>query len=92
MTLRCIGQEFGNKALDLKAGYQKRFGHSLVCEDQAMIEKITSPRRVMLDTDSTKVRGYGRQEQSDYNGHFESTCYHPLLCRWDGRAISRWSG
>src|SRR5450756_290269 len=22
---------------------------------------------------------YGRQKQSAYNGHFESTCYHPLL-------------
>jgi hypothetical protein len=22
---------------------------------------------------------YGQQEQSAYNGHFESTCYHPLL-------------
>ena len=22
---------------------------------------------------------YGEQEQSDYNGYFESTCFHPLL-------------
>ncbi len=22
---------------------------------------------------------YGQQENSAYNGHFESTCYHPLL-------------
>jgi hypothetical protein len=22
---------------------------------------------------------YGQQEHSAYNGHFESTCYHPLL-------------
>src|SRR5215472_9012092 len=29
--------------------------------------------------DSTEVRVHGRQEQSVYNGHFESTCYHPLL-------------
>jgi hypothetical protein len=34
---------------------------------------------VVLDMDSTKVRVHGRQEQSSYNGHFESTCYHPLL-------------
>src|SRR5215831_13251306 len=27
----------------------------------------------------TEVRVHGRQEQSAYNGHFESTCYHPLL-------------
>jgi hypothetical protein len=29
--------------------------------------------------DSTEVQVHGRQEQSAYNGHFESTCYHPLL-------------
>jgi hypothetical protein len=29
--------------------------------------------------DSTEIPVYGRQEQSAYNGHFESTCYHPLL-------------
>jgi hypothetical protein len=26
-----------------------------------------------------EIRVHGRQEQSAYNGHFESTCYHPLL-------------
>src|SRR6202023_4208607 len=40
---------------------------------------IASPRRVVLDMDSTEVRVHGRQEHSAYNGHFESTCYHPLL-------------
>jgi hypothetical protein len=42
-------------------------------------EAIDSPRRVVLDMDSTEVPVYGEQEQSAYNGHFESTCYHPLL-------------
>ena len=28
---------------------------------------------------STEIPVYGQQEQSSYNGHFESTCYHPLL-------------
>src|SRR6202163_2206370 len=45
----------------------------------ARVEAITSPRRVVLDMDSTEVRVHGRKEQSAYNGHFESTCYHPLL-------------
>jgi hypothetical protein len=27
----------------------------------------------------TEIRVYGEQEHSAYNGHFESTCYHPLL-------------
>jgi hypothetical protein len=29
--------------------------------------------------DSTEIPAFGEQEQSAYNGHFESTCYHPLL-------------
>jgi len=29
--------------------------------------------------DSTEITVSGEQEQSAYNGHFESTCYHPLL-------------
>src|SRR5215510_15365505 len=42
-------------------------------------EALDSPQRVVLDMDSTEIPVYGRQEQSAYNGHFESTCYHPLL-------------
>jgi len=45
----------------------------------AKVEAIDSPRRVVLDMDSTEIPVYGQQEQSTYNGHFESTCYHPLL-------------
>jgi hypothetical protein len=42
-------------------------------------EAIDSPQRVVLDMDSTEIPVYGQQEGSAYNGHFESTCYHPLL-------------
>ena len=42
-------------------------------------ETMESPKRVVLDMDSTEIAVYGRQENSAYNGHFESTCYHPLL-------------
>jgi hypothetical protein len=45
----------------------------------ARAEAIDSPQRVVLDMDSTEVPVYGQQEQSAYNGHFESTCYQPLL-------------
>jgi Transposase DDE domain group 1 len=45
----------------------------------ARAEAIDAPHRVVLDMDSTEIPVYGRQEQSAYNGHFESTCYHPLL-------------
>ncbi len=42
-------------------------------------EASGSPYRTVLDMDSTEIPVYGEQEQSAYNGHFESTCYHPLL-------------
>jgi hypothetical protein len=42
-------------------------------------EAVDSPERVVLDMDSTEIPVHGRQERSAYNGHFESTCYHPLL-------------
>jgi len=45
----------------------------------AKAETIDSPQRVVLDMDSTEIPVYGQQENSAYNGHFESTCYHPLL-------------
>src|ERR1035437_4725047 len=40
---------------------------------------MDSPQWVVLDMDSTEIPVYGQQEQSSYNGHFETTCYHPLL-------------
>jgi len=45
----------------------------------ARAEAMDSPYRAVLDMDSTEIPVYGEQEQSAYNGHFESTCYHPLL-------------
>ena len=45
----------------------------------AKAEALDSPQRVVLDMDSTEIPVYGQQENSAYNGHFESTCYHPLL-------------
>ena len=45
----------------------------------ARAEAMDAPRRVVLDMDSTEIPVYGEQENSAYNGHFESTCYHPLL-------------
>ena len=45
----------------------------------ARAEAMDSPQRVVVDMDSTEIPVYGQQEQSAYNGHFESSCYHPLL-------------
>jgi hypothetical protein len=55
---------------------------SLACINRELIgkaEAIDAPQRIVLDIDSTEIPVYGQQEQSAYNGHFESTCYHPLL-------------
>jgi len=45
----------------------------------AKVEAVASPQRVVMDMDSTEIPVYGQQENSVCNGHFESTCYHPLL-------------
>jgi hypothetical protein len=54
----------------------------LSCINRELLEKAEArnvPQRVVLDLDSTEIPVYGEQEHSAYNGHFESTCYHPLL-------------
>ena len=53
----------------------------------AQAEAIDSSQRVVLDMDSTEIPVYGQQEHSAYNGHFESTCYHPLLLFNGGGAV-----
>jgi hypothetical protein len=45
----------------------------------AKAESLGFSQRVVLGMDSTEIPVYGQQENSAYNGHFESTCYHPLL-------------
>jgi hypothetical protein len=45
----------------------------------AKAEAMGSPQRVVLDMDSTEIPVYEEQEHGAYNGHSESTCYHPLL-------------
>jgi hypothetical protein len=42
-------------------------------------EAMDSGDQAVLDLDSTEIPVYEEQEQSAYNGHFESTCYHPAL-------------
>jgi len=36
-------------------------------------------RTFTLDLDSTDKETHGSQEGTNYNGHYEHTCYHPLL-------------
>lgn len=48
---------------------------------------VDSPRRVVLDMDSTEVPVCAQREQSACNGHFESTCYHPPPVIESGRRL-----
>jgi hypothetical protein len=91
-TLRLIGSE---KIWDRGAALTSRlqsFETEVLAQDQnlagleainrdliARTESVDSRKRVVLDMDSTEIPVYGQQEHSAYNGHFESTCYHPLL-------------
>jgi hypothetical protein len=55
----------------------------------AKAEALDLGYRTVLDMDSTEIPVYGEQEQSTYNGHFESTCYHPLfLFNRDGDCLA----
>ncbi|MDP6926431.1 MAG: IS1380 family transposase [Rhodospirillales bacterium] len=37
-------------------------------------------KKLVLDMDSSVSPTHGKQEGSQYNGHFECNCYHPLFC------------
>jgi hypothetical protein len=91
-TFRLIGSE---NVWDRGAALTSRlqtFETEMLAEDEnfaglgrlnrALIGKaatMDSGYQTVLDMDSTEIPVYGEQEQSAYNGHFESTCYHPLL-------------
>ncbi len=48
----------------------------------ALIQHVaarSANQRATLDIDSSESPVHGTQEQSAYNGHFESVCYHPLF-------------
>jgi hypothetical protein len=43
------------------------------------VHERQSPRIIVLDMNSSESPTYGEPEGSAYNGHFGSTCYHPLF-------------
>ena len=46
---------------------------------QDNIYKIKPPEHIIFDIDSTNFQTYGDQYGSDYNSHYASNGYHPLL-------------
>jgi len=68
---------FETEVLTEEWNYQ---GLSRLNTDLLQHDATLSPsRRVTLDVDSSESPVHGAQEQSAYNGHFESVCYHPLF-------------
>lgn len=45
---------------------------------------VESKKEIILDVDSTLFGTYGKQENTDYNYHYEGKGYHPLLL-YDGQ-------
>ena len=43
------------------------------------VRRCQPMKEVILDLDSSVSPTHGHQEGTSYNGHFECTCYHPLL-------------
>ena len=74
MTSRLQTFETGMLAEEKNFGSLARVSRELI----AKAEAFDSPQWVVLDMDSTEIPVIGQQENSAYNGHFESTCYHPL--------------
>ncbi len=68
---------FETEVLAEERNYQglARFNTALI--HHAVTRSAT--QRVTLDIDSSESPVHGAQEQSAYNGHFESVCYHPLF-------------
>lgn len=53
---------------------------------QALGESVMKAHRqrrlteIIIDMDSSVSEAYGKQEGVEYNGHFQTTCYHPPFC------------
>jgi len=86
----------GKRALERTAassGTVSRFETEILTQDEnidalaalnsAWVSKAVSlsrAKKVILDIDSSESPVHASQEGSAYNGHFSSTCYHPLFC------------
>jgi hypothetical protein len=68
---------FETEVLAEERNYQGLARLNTALIQHAMTRSTTE--RVTLDIDSSESPVHGAQEQSAYNGHFESVCYHPLF-------------
>ena len=61
---------------------EDRNHHGLARLNTALVQHEAArplARRLIMDIDSSESPVHEAQEQSAYNGHFESVCYHPLF-------------
>ena len=70
---------FFNRTSDITLKQFEEINSSL----RKRIYAIAPPERILFDLDSTLFETYGKQEGNDYNYHYSSHGYHPLLC-YDG--------
>jgi hypothetical protein len=76
----CIGVGLNAITTEVLAQEENLAGLNAISRDLiAKAESVDSQQRVVLDMDSTEIPVYLQEEHSAYNGHFESTCYHPQL-------------
>src|SRR2546422_3330313 len=68
---------FETDVLTEEQNYQGLVRLNTALIQHAVTRSVT--QRVTLDIDSSESPVHGAQEQSAYNGHFESVCYHPLF-------------
>ena len=47
------------------------------------VYSLNNPKMILLDLDSTLLKTYGKQEGENFNFHYQSRGYHPLMC-FDG--------
>ena len=57
--------------------------YALMRRFRKVVYAIKKPQLLLLDLDSTLLNTYGHQEGEDYNHHYQSHGYHPLVC-YDG--------
>lgn len=51
----------------------------LAAKSHRRLRRSERARRGTIDVDSTAIETHGGQPGSGYNGHYQTTCYHPLV-------------
>ena len=68
-----------SRFINQKEEQDNRCVHQLMTRLSELLLTETNQRQVIVDIDSTHSDTFGKQEDSDYNGHYKTNGYHPLL-------------